>query len=96
MKRQKENITKEMWYLLPMNCIKEVVKVFTYGAQKYAPNDWKKETKAHEVDISAAYRHLEKYMSGEKCAKDSGLLHLAHAIADLIIVLWFDITKEEK
>lgn len=85
----KTNEGKALWCLLPMKQVEEVVKVFTYGAYKYAPNNWKNEKDPFTKDFSAALRHLAAYQNGE-VTDESGFPHLAHAIADLLIVMYHE------
>jgi len=62
-----------------------VVNVLTFGARKYAPDNWKKvETTRYE---DALYRHLNAYHNGETHDKESGELHLAHAACCLMFLL---------
>jgi len=33
---------KLMWDLLPLDAVEQIVEIMTYGAKKYAPNNWQK------------------------------------------------------
>lgn len=68
--------------LIPTSLILEVGKVLTYGAKKYAPNNWRKGIQQSRL-ISAALRHIIAYNDGEEYDLESGLPHLAHAICEL-------------
>ena len=94
--RLKNDNDKPLWSLLPMKPVEEVVKVFTYGAKKYAPNNWKHEKDPWNKDMSAALRHIAEYQDGNKYDDETRLNHLAHAVADLLIVLHADLKKEKK
>jgi hypothetical protein len=89
---------KLRYTLLPFKAITEVVKVLEFGKQKYAKDNWQKVTNGKERYLDAAFRHLVDYLEGKKVDEESGLPTLAHAVCDLLFVLWFDITgkKEDK
>lgn len=71
--------------LLPPTALKGIVGVFTYGAKKYAPGNWKLVT-PHNRYLSAAMRHIEADREGISKDEESGLLHLDHAITSLIML----------
>lgn len=82
----KNDAEKPRWDLLPFETIERVVKVMTYGASKYMPDNWK------EVEwrrnFSALLRHLTAWLKGEDIDPDSGFHHLDHALTDLVFVVW--------
>lgn len=82
---------KPMFHLLPWECLIEVAKVVTEGADKYEPNNWKYIPDARNRLASAALRHISKHMIGEKIDEETGRYHLAHAISNLLFLLWFEI-----
>ena len=57
------------------------------GAKKYGPYNWRDKKVRARVYVAAAMRHLLDYLEGEDVAKDSGVHHLGHAIADCAINL---------
>jgi len=77
---------KLRWDLLPFDAIEEIVKIMTFGAKKYAPNNWQK------VDadryIAALMRHLVAHLKGEKLDQESGILHLSHIACNIIFLIW--------
>ena len=81
---------KPKWTLLPFRALQEVVEVLTFGAKKYAADNWKHVPQAQERYIDAAYRHLADWNSGEKKDPETGKSHLAHAICCLLFLLWFE------
>jgi len=78
---------KPDWSLLPMKGFEPVIKVLTYGAQKYARDNWKYVENGETRYLAAALRHLSAYQSGEKTDIETGESHLAHAICCLIFLL---------
>lgn len=81
---------KPQWRLVPFGAMSEVVDVLTYGAVKYAPDNWKHVPSARERYIDAGFRHLVAYASGEKKDAESGYSHLAHAMCCLLFLLAFE------
>lgn len=82
---------KPQWSLLPFKALTQVVEVLTYGAKKYAPDNWKKVPNAKQRYIDAGFRHFAAYASGETHDPETGKHHLAHAICCLLYIVAFDL-----
>jgi len=82
---------KPMVGLLPAEAIIEVSKVFTFGAKKYDSHNWRKGFIWSRV-YDAVLRHVFAWVSGENKDPESGLSHLAHAIAGLMMLITFEKT----
>jgi hypothetical protein len=67
----------------------QVLDVLEYGANKYAPDNWRKVDDAHSRYVNAAMRHLVTYMQGEAKDEESGMSHLAHAACSLLFAMCF-------
>ena len=74
--------------------MEEIVKVYTMGAEKYAPNAWKDIPDAYDRYKAALLRHITAYDKGERMDKESGLSHLAHAAWNAIAILWLDMNNK--
>lgn len=57
------------------------------GALKYGEFNWRTTPIRASAYIAACRRHIAAWYDGEECASDSGIPHLAHAIASLMILL---------
>lgn len=57
------------------------------GADKYGPYNWREKKVQLMIYLEAAQRHILSYQDGEECAKDSGVPHLGHALACLLIII---------
>lgn len=57
------------------------------GALKYGRSNWRAVGVRASIYVDAAKRHLNKWFEGETVDPDSGLPHLAHALACLAIVI---------
>lgn len=78
---------KDRWDLLPLRAVRGVVKVLTFGARKYAPDNWRKVPDARPRYYAASMRHLAAWWEGEERDPESGLPHLAHAACCLLFLL---------
>lgn len=76
--------------LLPPFAIAALGDVLTYGAKKYAPDNWRRVPDARRRYIAAALRHILQDMSGERCDRESGLPHISHALASLSFIAELD------
>ena len=74
--------------LVPPLFIKILGWVFTYGAVKYADNNWMKGLKWSDV-YEASLRHQLDFWDGMDLDDDSRLEHLAHAFWGLGILLYY-------
>lgn len=81
---------KLRWDLLPLDCVEEVVKILTFGAKKYAPNNWQLVENAEDRYYAALLRHLVAHKKGETIDPESGLLHLSHVACNIIFLLWLE------
>lgn len=64
--------------LLPFDALIEVVKVYTFGALKYLPDNWRKGLKWSRV-FGALCRHSIAWFLGEEKDVETGIHHMAHA-----------------
>jgi hypothetical protein len=74
--------------LVPASAIVLEALAMADGARKYGPYSWREKPVVCSIErASAAMRHILSWMDREECASDSGIPHLAHARADLGILL---------
>ena len=81
---------KGQWHLVPFGAMSDVVDVLTYGARKYAPDNWKYVDDAKNRYIDAGFRHFAAYANGEEGDPETGYSHLAHAMCCLLFLLAFE------
>lgn len=82
--------------LLPPIALAETAKVLTFGAQKYAPDNWRYVENWRERYFDAAMRHMWAYKQGEALDPETSLPHLAHAICCLMFLCDLETTETEK
>lgn len=86
---------KLQYGLLPPLALKETVRVLTFGAQKYEPDNWRRVPDGPRRYFDAAQRHLWAYKEGEKNDPETGINHLAHALCCLMFMLDLDEDNKE-
>lgn len=77
--------------LIPPLALKEMVKVLTFGAQKYERDNWKKVPDSKRRYFDALQRHVWAYKEGEQLDPESGIHHLAHAACCLFFLYEHDV-----
>lgn len=85
---------KLRWSLLPEGVVEDVIKVLEYGAQKYAPDNWKHVPDSTTRYYDAAMRHIDAWWRGEAEDGETGQSHLAHAMCCLMFLMWLEKQNE--
>ena len=78
--------------LVPPAVIEELAKVITFGAEKYAPDNWRECNDLSRYE-AAMMRHFQAYRMGEFHDEETGFPHLAHAMTNLAFLL--ELTNDE-
>lgn len=87
---------KLRWDLLPIEQVEKLVEVITFGASKYGPNNWKALDNGADRYYAAMMRHIVAWRSGEEIDPETGMSHLAHAMTNIVFLMWtIDNVKEE-
>ncbi len=90
---KKTDLGKPDWSLLPLDAIEEAVKVLTFGATKYSRDNWKN-LKRNRV-YAAIFRHLKAYQDNpDKLDDETGMLHVSHALCEMIFLTWMIINNK--
>lgn len=83
-------------HLLPTDAIEEITKVLMFGANKYAPNNWKANGGfSYSRVFNSTIRHMFAWWRGEDKDPESGLSHLAHAGCCILFLLHYVLNKEK-
>lgn len=80
--------------LLPSDPLKEVAKVLTFGAKKYAAHNWRKGINYSRV-YAGIQRHLSSWNDNVTFDEDTKLNHLAHAACGIMFLLEYELKKEK-
>jgi hypothetical protein len=86
---------KLRWSLVPEGVMEDTIKVLEFGAQKYAPDNWKHVPEATTRYYDAAMRHLDAWWQGETKDGETGQSHLAHAVCCLMFLQWLENNPEK-
>jgi hypothetical protein len=81
----KQDAGKARWDLLPFDSLGDVAAVMTHGADKYGASNWTKGLAWGRL-LAATMRHLSAWALGTERDTDSGLPHLAHAGACILML----------
>lgn len=82
---------KLQYGLLPPLALEETVKVLTFGAIKYEPDNWQRVPDSKRRYFDALQRHVWAWKQGEQIDQESGLPHLAHAMCCLMFLYEHDV-----
>lgn len=82
----KNDAGKPRFSLLTAKPLNDIIDVFEFGSKKYGDYNWFKGFPYLDL-FNAAQRHLLAWLDGEDYAEDSGLHHLAHAAANMHMLL---------
>lgn len=84
----KHDTNKPRMELIPAEALVPIAEVFGYGARKYEPFQWRRGPGMDYLRLyGAVQRHLTAWHAGEDKDPESGLGHLGHAAADLLMLL---------
>jgi hypothetical protein len=81
----KNDAGKARWDLLPYDALGDVAEVMTHGADKYGASNWCRGLAWGRL-LAATMRHLSAWALGTERDTDSGLPHLAHAGACILML----------
>ena len=88
---------KPRWSLLMRGCadaLQAVVRVLTFGAQKYADDSWQGVQNGQQRYRDALYRHLNAIERGELVDDESGESHWAHVATNALFL--YELHKDQK
>lgn len=89
-----DKIRTELLYCSCVRSLENVAKVLTFGAKKYADDNWRKLDDGIRRQRGALHRHLNEYYKGQLKDSESGLDHLAHALCCLIFLYEKELENE--
>jgi len=82
---RKNDSGKPRMDLIPHEALIGVAEVMTHGATKYDSHNWRQSPPQSRL-YSAAMRHMTAYQTGSDIDDDSGLHHIDHAAANLMML----------
>lgn len=90
-----KGVKLEQYAFLPVQPLREVARVYGYGARKYSERNWERGY-PFSWSYSALQRHLNAFWGGESIDPESNLPHLAHAVFHCLALMEFERTHKEK
>jgi hypothetical protein len=87
---------KPDYSLMPVLAEEAVIKVLTFGANKYGRENWKLVEDAVNRYTAATKRHMAAIQKGEKLDPESGIHHYAHAICSLLFLLELELENSKE
>ena len=82
------NSGKRQWSLVDWPSIEPMVEVLEFGAEKYAPDNWKKGLEIRGV-MESMLRHAFAFLEGEDRDQESGLSHIGHIMCNAMFVEYY-------
>lgn len=86
LKAVKHDEQKPMVELLPPQALIEIAKALTHGANKYGKHNWRRGFTWCRL-IGSLLRHVYAWLGREDKDPETGLSHLAHAGANILMLL---------
>jgi hypothetical protein len=90
----KNDAEKPRMDLLSREALVQISQVLTFGAKKYAAQNWRKGLAWSRV-LGAAMRHLTAFNDGEDKDPETGLSHLGHLGCCVMFLLEYEKTHKE-
>jgi hypothetical protein len=81
------NTGKPKWSLVDFESLLPMIEVLEYGAEKYAPHNWKKGLPVSEI-VDSLLRHTTSFMAGEDLDPESKKLHVGHMMCNLMFLVY--------
>lgn len=86
---------KPRYDLEQVRATEEVINVLTFGAKKYADDNWRLVEDADKRYYAGARRHMAEYKQGVQIDPESGRHVLAHAICCLNFLLEIELENKQ-
>lgn len=90
----RHNHGKLQWSLVDFESLEPLVEVLEFGAEKYAPNNWKKGLPITKT-MESLLRHAFAYLSGEDNDPESGASHIGHIMCNAMFITHMTENKPE-
>lgn len=84
---RKRDAGKPPMSLLDRDALVEIAHAMAYGAEKYAPHDWRGGIRYSRL-LDSALRHVFAVAAGEDVDEESGCDHAALACCQLMFLIW--------
>lgn len=82
------NQGKPRWSLVHFKSLEPMIRVLEKGAEKYDDHNWRKGM-PKSVVLECAQRHLAAILDGEDTDSESGQLHAAHVMCNMMFWIYY-------
>lgn len=93
---KKDTKGKVRMELLPMEALRSVAEILTFGAEKYGANNWQNIDDGYNLFWGALLRHKTLKDMGEEFDKESGKPHDAHIACNALFMLYYSLHKHKE
>jgi hypothetical protein len=93
---KKDTKGKVRMELLPMEALRSVAEILTFGAEKYGANNWQNIDDGYNLFWGALLRHKTLKDMGEEFDKESGKSHDAHIACNALFMLYYSLQKQKE
>lgn len=94
-KADRYNAGKHKWTLVHYKSLEPLVEALEFGAEKYAPDNWKRGLNKREI-LDSAFRHLKDVIDGQELDQESKVRHVGHCMANLMFYTYFDDLEKQQ
>lgn len=91
---RKDDTGKLRYDLIPPFALEQLARVYTYGATKYADNNWRGGLKWSRV-YAALERHIQAWRKGEDLDPESKEMHLASVAWAAFTLMEYSVFKKD-
>ena len=91
---QRFNESKLKWSLVSWKALGPMVAVLMFGAEKYAPNNWKNGLSWTEV-LESLQRHMNAFIDGEDNDPESQLSHVGHILCNAMFLSYMFLFRKD-
>ncbi len=88
------NNGKRKWSLVHFKALEPMVEVLEFGAEKYAPWNWRKGLSWSGI-IDSTMRHLIAFKEGEDLDPESEKPHVGHLLANLMFLSYMYLFRKD-
>jgi len=86
MEGKKYDKGKLRWDIFPLEQVEKGIEIMMQGMDNYGLDNWRglEDWRIY----NALMRHIQNWKKGEKIDSESGKTHLAHALVNVVFLMW--------
>tara|TARA_R110000772_G_scaffold54130_1_gene123543 strand:- start:61079 stop:61399 length:321 start_codon:yes stop_codon:yes gene_type:complete len=91
---RRDNEGKIKWSLISWRALEPLVRVLSFGANKYSAHNWKKGLKYTEI-CESLQRHMNAFIDGEDNDPESKLTHVGHILCNAMFLSYMYLFRKD-